>query len=186
VSARPFGEPDALALEIGKGADVAVGANQNPLPVGDALTSDVDNRCTGSLGEDWRGVADLANIDLTCSHGFEERRPGGKFDPFNANAVANEAILKHGLLARDNEHAVLLITDAQFPAGLRDRAPGQQCRGRASEDQRSNRFPSIHSGPPRSARAMLRRLVLYHLSMDLIEFSKLKKIGFAGFYFTER
>jgi hypothetical protein len=33
---------------------------------------------------------------------------------------------------------------------------------------------------------MLRRLVLYHLSMDLIEFSKLKKIGFAGFYFTER
>ena len=149
MGARPFSEPNPLTFETGKSGDVAIGANQNPLPVGDALTGDVDDRCTGGLGEDWRGVAYLSEIDLAGSHSFEKWGTGGKFNPFNANAVPIEALLRHSLPARDNEHAVLLITDAQFLADLRGRAPRQQCRSKAGEDQPSNRFPAIHSGPPK-------------------------------------
>ena len=124
VRAGALGESDALALQVGNGANAGVGGNENALPVGDRRSRDIDDVGVRGLGKDRRRIADRAEIDAAGAHGFQQRRPRRELDPLDADLPAGEPLLQHGLLPRDHQHAGLLVADPDFLHGcLRTRLP---------------------------------------------------------------
>ena len=136
MRAGALGEPDALAFQIGNGANAGVGGNQNALPVGDRRSRDIDDVGVRGLGKDRRGIADCAKVDAAGAHGLQQWRPRRELDPLDADLLRGEALLKHGLLPRDHQHAGLLVTDPDFLDGcLRTHLPRQRRRRRCAKRQ---------------------------------------------------
>ncbi len=114
VGAGPLGETDTLALQIGDRADRRILRHQDALAVGDGLARGIDDRRSGGLGEHRRGIADRAEVDTADVHRLHHRRARGELDPFHVDALRIEMLFQGGLLARDNQHAGLLVADTNF------------------------------------------------------------------------
>jgi hypothetical protein len=149
VRTRGFGEADPLAPELIEGFDGRVGRDHDCLRVtATRLGCHVEKICSRRLGEDRRRIAGGSVVDAAGVEGFEQRRAEGELDPLDLNAERLEALLQQLLLLGDQEHATLLIADADLLRVLRGEGRAHSRRGGTDGRQR---YQEPASGRHRSA-----------------------------------